>query len=101
MTRRGPASFHPSQIEVRSAKAIGQRIKQIRAGSGLTQKEFAKTIGATEDAFAQYEAGERRPDIAIAGRIVDVYRVSLDYLYLGRISGLSPEIAAKIRGPTD
>jgi len=97
MGKRGPSSIHASQIPARTAMAIGDRLKYVRLAIGLTQAEFAKSIGSSQGACGQYEAGMRRPAIEIGLRILDRHGVSLDFLYAGNIAKLDYEFAEKLR----
>ena len=62
---------------------FGQRLRQIREKQGLTQKQFAEKIGATERGVRHYENGEREPAFRVIISILDNVDVSADYL-LGR-----------------
>ena len=42
-----------------TAKKIGSRLRQIREGRGLTQKEVADGAQITEVSLSRYENGER------------------------------------------
>jgi transcriptional regulator with XRE-family HTH domain len=73
-----------------SPAAIGQRLKAIRKQLDLTQEEFARRAGESQNAYLQYEAGMRRPSLKIASALADTYGLSLDYIYRGLHSGLLP-----------
>ena len=62
---------------------FGERLKQIREGQGLTQKEFAERIGSTERGIRRYEAGDREPAFRVILSILDNIDVDANYL-LGR-----------------
>lgn len=62
---------------------FGERLKQVREGQGLTQKEFAEKIGSTERGIRRYESGDREPAFRVILSILDNIDVSADYL-LGR-----------------
>lgn len=57
-----------------------QNIREIRKKCGLTQKELADRIGASESAISMYESGKRQPDYETLLRISDYFGVSVDYL---------------------
>lgn len=48
-----------------TAKKIGSRLRQIREGRGLTQKEVADGAQITEVSLSRYENGERVPKITV------------------------------------
>lgn len=56
------------------------RLKELRKEAGLTQKQFAKEIGAAQNTVSQWEAGTRRLDDETIKRIASFFGVSVDYL---------------------
>lgn len=56
------------------------RLKEIRKEKGLTQKQLASEIGASERGIQQYELGERKPAYDALITLADYFDVSLDYL---------------------
>ena len=62
---------------------FGQRLKDVRKAHGLTQKQFAEKIGATERGVRSYELGTMKPGLEVIISILDNVDVSADYL-LGR-----------------
>lgn len=70
-------------------KAIGARIKWVRAGA--TQQEFAARLSVGRTSIVRYEAGERTPDaefIVRAGLILGI-----DPIWLLTGSGAAPVLA--------
>ena len=67
-----------------NAKEIGQRIKALRKGNGLTQEGFAEAVGLTVSAVSKIEIGDRVPSIDTFVLFSDFFGVSLDYLVLGK-----------------
>lgn len=59
---------------------FADRIKELRSKKELTQKEFAKKIGVTPAALSAYENNAKNPSIAVAKRIAEAFRVSIDWL---------------------
>ena len=57
-----------------------QRLKELRSGAGLTQKELAETVGVTERGYRGYESGSNLPNMVVLLKLADFYQVSLDYL---------------------
>lgn len=70
---------------------IGDRIKQIRKDSGLTQQKFADRIGAKQNTVAQYEIGRNAPIDPVITAICKEFNVQEDWLR----HGLEPMRAAK------
>jgi transcriptional regulator with XRE-family HTH domain len=63
---------------------IGKRLKRIRKGLGLTQREFAKSIGISEATLRRYESGQNFPDAGVLERIANKYGVNTHWLVTGR-----------------
>ncbi len=62
---------------------LGERLKQLRKNSGLTQEQFAKKLGATRGALSNWEIDNSTPDNEMLKKIADFFKVTTDYL-LGR-----------------
>lgn len=56
---------------------IGKRIKLLRKGKNLSQSAFAKAVGLSQSAIAQYESGERVPSGVNIAKICNFFHVSL------------------------
>ena len=56
------------------------RLKELRAEAGLSQKEFAKAIGAAQNTVSQWETGARRLDDQTICKIAIFFGCSADYL---------------------
>ncbi|GCD11874.1 helix-turn-helix domain-containing protein [Clostridium tagluense] len=60
---------------------FGDRIKQLRDSSGLTQVELGKLIGVSDRVLGYYEANERFPrKQEVIAKFAQVFNVSVDYL---------------------
>lgn len=66
---------------------FGQRLKELRQESKITQEELAKAIGLSQTngktAVTKYENNKNEPEYYTLVKIADYLQVSLDYL-LGR-----------------
>lgn len=69
--------FHNQSIQ------LGERIKQIRKLSGLTQEQFAASLGMGNANLSGIENGSKNPKLSFFFKLVKLYQVSLDYLFLG------------------
>lgn len=56
------------------------RLKELRKKAGLTQKQFAKAIGAAQNTVSQWETGTREIDNSKLKEIASFFGVSTDYL---------------------
>ena len=59
---------------------IGQRIKELRAAKGMTQKELACALAVDYTSVSQYERGQRRPSFEVLAKLSRVLEVSVDHL---------------------
>ena len=59
---------------------FGRHLKELRKIKGVTQKQLAIDIGASERGIQQYELGERKPTYDMLIALADFFDVSLDYL---------------------
>ena len=68
---------------------FAKRLRIIRKKKGLTQKQLAVEVGASERGIQSYEIGERSPAFDQLITLADYFDVSIDYL-VGRTD--KPEI---------
>lgn len=54
------------------------RLKEIRQGKGLTQKQVADHLGCHPCVYSRYETGEREPSIHILKQLSHFLGVSID-----------------------
>ena len=59
---------------------LGQKIAYLRKKKGVSQREFAKVLGLSQSAIAQYERDVTEPDIQTLKRISKFFDVSIDFL---------------------
>lgn len=59
---------------------FAQRLKEIREGKKMTQKEIAKLLNLKPTAISNYEAGKNEPSIEKLQILAKSFGVSLDYL---------------------
>jgi transcriptional regulator with XRE-family HTH domain len=62
---------------------FGERLRSLRNGRGLTQKECGKLFQLSESAIGMYERDQREPSLELVRRIADYFEVTIDYI-LGR-----------------
>lgn len=59
------------------------RLKELRKGRHLSQRELADKLHISKSAVSMYEGGQREPDHGTLEMIADYFNVDMDYL-LGR-----------------
>lgn len=62
---------------------IGGKIKNARAGAGLTQEQAAEALGVSRQTVSNWENGKTYPDIISVIKMSDLYHTSLDHLLKG------------------
>ncbi len=70
---------------------FADRLRELRAGTGETQKQIADLLSIAERNYRRYEAGEVDPTASNACKLADHYDVSVDYLLGRRDSWLDAE----------
>lgn len=68
---------------------FGEHLKSLRLSKGITQKQLAENIGASERGIQNYETNQRKPTYDILIALANYFEISLDYL-VGRTS--NPEV---------
>lgn len=70
--------------EADSMEAIGERLRLLRTALGFTQEQYAERHGVeSQQAWANYERGERPLDYRIAISVAQKDHASLDWIYRG------------------
>jgi len=57
-----------------------QTIKEAREAKGMTQEQFAKAVGVTQGAVAQWENGITHPSFEKLAKIAETLGVTVDEL---------------------
>lgn len=63
--------------------SFGDRLKELRKKSNLTQQELASKFYLNKSSISRYENGTQLPEHDLLEKIADYFKVSIDYL-LGR-----------------
>ena len=66
-----------------------QRIRDLREDNDLYQKDIAKYLNVTQNAYSRYELNERSIPLDLLCKLADYYGTSVDYL-LGRTDEKTP-----------
>ena len=62
---------------------LGYRLRELRKDNNMSQEELGKLLGVTKVSVSGYENGTRIPSMEILISILNVFKISADYL-LGR-----------------
>lgn len=76
---------------------IGRRISQYRKEQGLSQKEFAKLIGASNSRVSNWEQGRNGPDADIIADICRVLKITPSELLDIHLSDSEDRLSAQER----
>ena len=69
---------------------IGDRLAAVRTGfSDLSQKAWAEKNGFNPTQYNNWERGARRISVDAAEVLANKYGLTLDYIFRGRVDGLS------------
>ena len=63
---------------------IGQRIRYLRMQNGMTQKKLANNLYVSGKTVSSWELNRTEPDIASIIKLSLLFRISLDYLLIGK-----------------
>lgn len=64
--------------------SVSQRIKQLRQARGLTQKEFADSLGIVQGYLSGIERGKKIPSYTLLMALCHVYNISSEWLFGGK-----------------
>ena len=62
-------------------KSLAKRIKKIRENSGLTQQEFAKSLGVSQSKLSKVENAITEPTIKMLEELKAKYSINLNELF--------------------
>lgn len=64
-----------------SMKIFGERLRDLRVGKGMTQKEFAAVLNVSGNTVHCWETDKQEPSMYMLIIISNFFDVSLDYLF--------------------
>lgn len=80
-----------SRLGDASEAAVGIRVAAVRKVNGLTQGDFASSLGTTGNVVGNWERGESSPRHPSVAKICSIYGVSADFLILGYLNRFTLE----------
>jgi len=81
-------------------KEVGERLKSLREGSGLSQTKIGTFNGINQSNLARYELGKASPPLQLLLWYADYFDVSMDYIFgrtdspQGKLYNYNPRINA-------
>lgn len=79
-----------------SGEAIAERLELTRRALGISQAEFARRAGIEPTTFNNYAQAVRIIPPSTAGRMCEVYGLTLEWIYRGDMQHLNPMLQTKI-----
>lgn len=70
---------------------FSERLKDLRKQAGLTQVDVARKLGISQQAYASWERGAKKPTQENLVKIAQILNVSVDYL-VGNLKETSDEL---------
>ena len=84
-----------------NTQVCGERIRQLRMKSGLTQENVAEALNVDRSFYSRIEAGKKGASVDLLIQLSELLNASLDYLILGRYVTDQPESADVIQLKSD
>gem|GEM_PF-36391 len=87
------------RLEINYMKIIGERIKQLREGAGLSQMKIGALNGYNQSNLARYELGKATPPLKMLLWYADYFDVSMDFIFgrtdnpQGKLYDYNPKIS--------
>lgn len=66
----------------KKVRTLGEVLKERRQALALTQRQLAQRLGVEPSHIAYLEHGQRRPSLALLGRLADVLKLDKHQLFL-------------------
>jgi transcriptional regulator with XRE-family HTH domain len=86
-----------SKVKPSYVASVDARLRLTREAFGLEQHEFADKAGIARNAYNQYEQEKRLPRLDAAIKICEVYDLTLDWIFRGKLGGLPFNIARTLQ----
>jgi transcriptional regulator with XRE-family HTH domain len=76
----GQESTGLSEVDAVSAERLGERVRELRRGRGLTLEELAERSGVSRAMISKLERGEKNPTLVVAAKLAEGFGVTLSQL---------------------
>lgn len=71
---------------------LAERVAELRRGNALTQAQVAECLGISQQAYARYEAAQRKIPVDLLPKLAEAFAISVEDL-------LGVSVTEKKRGP--
>jgi len=79
-----------------SREDIGARLRVSRKAVGVSPTELCRELGIRRSTYSMNEVGSNLPNVYDMIRLCARYGLTLDWIYLGDMSGVKSDLASKI-----
>ena len=75
---------------------LGERLQELRKSRQFSQEQLAEQLGVSRQAISKWESGQATPDVNNIIKLSGIYKVTTDYLLMGKETGEpSPRVIEK------
>jgi len=78
-------------------EAIGKRLLTLREWRQVEQQALCAEIDVPTNQYSPFERGHRRITLDVAIKLVEQYGVTLDWIYLNDMRGMTGQMQAELR----
>ena len=64
---------------------ISEKLQRIRKHTGLSQENFAHSLGVTSGAVYKWESGDSMPGMMNLKKIMEIYKININEILRGRL----------------
>jgi transcriptional regulator with XRE-family HTH domain len=91
-----PTTMRRPKLDPLTLPMIAHRLRATREAVGMSQIELCRRADIKPNAYNQWEKGHGRPSLEHAFRLVHTLSITLDWIYLGDLSGVPHGLASRI-----
>ena len=74
---------------------LAERLQELRKKAGYSQEQVAELLGISRQAVSKWESRQGKPDLDNLTKLTEIYRVSADYILLGKASNSAVPVPEK------
>lgn len=82
--------------DTRDLLVIGERLKFVRELADCSQEQVCEVIHVEQSTYSKWEKGKRVPNPLRVKEFCSRFRVSMDYIYNGRMGQTHPALAVRL-----